>query len=114
ANDAAASWHEEIERRADKEVRGGPCKAGESPTEGDLHPRGERPGDRTCEPRDQRDSGDRAARILTIDSRDRRKRGFIQAAAHRDAEHEPAAKEPCCVARATEECQAERKDRVRD
>ena len=51
--------------------------------------RGQRPADRAGKTRDQRDAGDRAARLVAIDAPQRGEGGVVQAKSHADAEQQP-------------------------
>jgi hypothetical protein len=102
----------EVERDADDEMERGPAEAGAAPAEVRLEQRRERPADRAREAGDQRDAGDRAARAGAVEPDQRRERGFVEAAAHADAEHRPGEKEAPRSLRKRERGQPDREDEV--
>ena len=83
----------QVERDADDEMKRGPAEARAAPAEVRFEQGRERPADRAREAGDQRDAGDRTARAGAVEPDQRGERGFVEAAAHADAEHRPGEKE---------------------
>jgi hypothetical protein len=85
----AGARQRQVERDADDEMERGPAEAGATPAEVRFEQGRERPADRAREAGDQGDAGDRAARAGAVEPDQRGERGFVEAAAHADAEHGP-------------------------
>ena len=88
-DDPIRAWQRQIERQADQDVRQRPGVACLAPSDHFKPERAQRPADRAGEAGDQRDAGDRAARILSVDAAERSERGVVKAEAHADTEQQP-------------------------
>ena len=80
---------ETVERETQDDVRRRPGKAGVAPADRLQAPLGQRPADGAGKSRDQRDPGDRLARLVAVDTAERGEGGVVQAEPHADAEDQP-------------------------
>lgn len=81
---------QQIERQAEQNMRRSPAHAGRPPAERIDAPRRQRPADRARKAGEQRNAGDRPARLLPIDPAERCERGVVEPEPHPCAHDEPA------------------------
>ena len=78
-----------IERQPEHQMQSGPGQAGTAPAPLCLEQCRQRPAHRARKACDQRDAGDRIARLRAVQAHQRREGGLVQTAAHAQADHHP-------------------------
>lgn len=108
-----ANGHEKtVERQADDEVHPGPNETGRAPAHRGVQIGGDRPADRTRKTRQQRDAGDSATCLSTVDAGEGGECRLVKPHRHAGADDEPSEKQEPRSLRHTEQGEAGGEDQA--